>query len=395
MQVNKILSEVVEKVGKSQGLKHGCFHKPEEKGIDESLIWGDYYFIEAIMKVKVGDRLIGEGKPCFIIAEAGVNHNGSIELAKKLIDAAKDAGADAVKFQTFKTEDVVIEKAEKAEYQKETTGVEESQYGMLKKLELTEEDFRELADHAKEKEILFLSSPFDKESVDLLYELDVPAFKIGSGEITNFPLLKHIAKKGKTIILSTGMATLGEVEEALNVIRSEGVEDVILLHCVSNYPARMEDVNLRAMETLKQAFKIPVGFSDHTLGITVPIAAVTLGACVIEKHFTLDRNLIGPDQKASLEPDELKEMVKAIRDVKKSLGDGVKRPTKSEEEIKKVARRSVVAKVDIPKGTTITENMLDVKRPGTGIEPKYMEMIIGKGAKINIKKEDFITWEMI
>lgn len=347
------------------------------------------------MKVKISNRLIGDAEPCFIIAEAGVNHNGDINLAKKLIDAAKAAGADAVKFQTFKAENVVVKDAQKAEYQKETTGVGESQYGMLKKLELTEEDFRELADHAKEKEILFLSSPFDKESVDLLYELDVPAFKIGSGEITNFPLLKHIAKKGKAIILSTGMATLGEVEEALNVIRSEGVEKVILLHCVSNYPARIEDVNLRAMETLKQAFKLPVGFSDHTLGITASIAAVALGACVIEKHFTLDRNLIGPDHKASLEPDELKEMVKTIRDVEKALGNGVKIPTKEEEEIKRIARRSIVAKVDIPKGTTITEDMMDAKRPGRGIEPKSIDIIVGKKAKEDIRKDEIVTWKMI
>ena len=341
----------------------------------------------------MGNKLIGEGKPCFIIAEAGVNHNGSLELAKKLIDAAKDARADAVKFQTFKAENVVIKNARKAEYQK--IAKEESQYEMLKKLELTEEDFRELADYAKKKNILFLSSPFDKESVDLLYELDMPAFKVASGEITNFPLLRYIAKKAKPIILSTGMSTLGEVEEALNVIRSEGAEDVILLHCVSNYPARMEDVNLRAMETLKQAFKIPVGFSDHTLGITASIAAVALGACVIEKHFTLDRNLPGPDHKASLEPDELKEMVKAIRDVENVLGGGIKRPTTNEEEIKKIARRSVIAKIDISEGTVITEDMLDVKRPGTGIEPKYFDLIIGMRAKKDIKKSDIVTWKMI
>ena len=345
--------------------------------------------------MKIANKLIDEEEPCFIIAEAGVNHNGSVELAKKLIDAAKDAGANAVKFQTFKAENVVIKNAGKAEYQKETTDRGESQYGMLKKLELTEEDFRELADYAKEKDILLLSSPFDKESVDLLDEMNVPAFKIASGEITNFPLLKHIAKKGKPIILSTGMATLGEVEEALNVIRSEGVEDVILLQCVSNYTARMEDVNLRAMETLKQAFKIPVGFSDHSLGITVSIAAVALGACVIEKHFTPDRNLPGPDHKASLEPDELKEMVKAIRDVEKALGDGIKKPTKDEEEIKKVARRSIVAKTDIPEGAIITEDMLDVKRPGMGIEPKYMEKIVERKAKENIKKDELISRRMI
>ena len=331
----------------------------------------------------------------FIIAEAGVNHNGDIKLAKKLINVAKDAGADTVKFQTFNAEKVVTQNAKKAAYQKETTGAEESQYDLIKKLELTEYDFKELADYAKKKGIIFLSSPFDKKSVDLLDELNVPAYKIASGEITNFPLLKYIAKKEKPIILSTGMATLGEVEEALKIIRNEGVEGIILLHCVSNYPARIEDVNLRAMETLKQSFKLPVGFSDHTLGITALIAAVALGACVIEKHFTLDRNLPGPDHKASLEPDELREMVQAIRDVEKALGDGIKLPTKSEKEIKKVARRSLVAKVDILKGTIIAEDMLDVNRPGTGIESKYMEMIIDKRAKTDIKKDDLITWEMI
>ena len=344
-----------------------------------------------MISVKIADKIIGEGEPCFIIAEAGVNHNGDIELAKELIDAARNARADAVKFQTFKAEKVVTQSAEKAEYQKETTE-KGSQYEMIKTLELTEEDFNNLADYAKKKNIVFLSSPFDKESVDLLDEINVPVFKVASGEITNFPLLTHIAKKEKPIILSTGMTTLGEVEEALNVIRSEGVEDIILLHCVSDYPAKMKDVNIRAMETLKHAFKLPVGFSDHTLGITVPIAAVALGACVVEKHFTLDKNLPGPDHKASLEPNELKEMVKAIRDVEKALGDGIKRPTENEDEVKRVVRRSIVARVDIPDGTIITGDMIEVKRPGTGIEPKYMKMVVGKRAKINIKKDDLITW---
>jgi N-acetylneuraminate synthase/N,N'-diacetyllegionaminate synthase len=330
------------------------------------------------------------GNKTFIIAEAGVNHNGNISLAKKLIDVAKDVGVDAVKFQTFNAEEVVTKDPEKTECLEETTG-KGSQYKMLKRLELTEGGFKELAVYAKKVGILFLSSPFDKESADLLDKLDVPAFKVASGEISNSPLLKHIAKKGKPIILSTGMATLGEVEEALNVIKREGVEDVILLHCVSNYPAKIEEVNLRAMETLKQAFQTPVGLSDHTLGITASIAAVALGACVIEKHFTLDRSLPGPDHKVSLEPSELREMVRAIKEVEKALGDGIKKPTKEEEEIKKVARRSVVAKGDIPKGTTITEDMLDVKRPGTGIEPKYMGMIIGRKAKENIKMDAIIA----
>ncbi|MCL0059466.1 N-acetylneuraminate synthase [Dehalococcoidia bacterium] len=346
-------------------------------------------------QVKISDRLVGEGKPCFIIAEAGVNHNGDINLAKKLIDIAKEAGADAVKFQTFKAKEVVTGGAEKADYQKETTGAEESQFEMIKRLELTEKDFRELFAYAQEKGILFLSSPFDKGSVDLLDELGVPAFKVGAGEITNFPLLRHIAGKKKPIILSTGMSTLGEIEEALELIRKEAVEEIILLHCVSCYPAKVEDMNLKAMKTLRHAFKLPVGLSDHSLGVTIPIAAVARGACVIEKHFTLDKNLPGPDHRASLEPDELKQVVKAIRDVEKAMGDGIKRPTVEEEENKKVARRSIVASVDIPKGAIITEHMLDVKRPGTGIEPRYIEMIVGRQAKEDIKKDEMITMEMI
>ena len=344
--------------------------------------------------IKIDGKTVGEGYPCFIIAEAGVNHNGSVELAKKLINTAKEAEVDAVKFQTFKAKYVAIKNAEKAEYQKETTG-ECSQYDMIKKLELTEEDFKELAGYAKKKDVIFLSSPFDKESVDLLDEINVPAYKVASGEMTNLSLLKCIAKKEKTIILSTGMATLGEIKEALKIIRNEGVEDIILLHCVSNYPTKIEDANLKAMETLKQAFKIPVGFSDHTLGITAPIAAVALGACIIEKHFTRDKNLPGPDHKASLEPDELKDMVMAIRDVEKALGTGIKRPTTEEEEIKKVVRRSIVAMVDISKGRTITEDMLDFKRPGTGIEPKYIDMIVGKKAKEDIRKDEIVTWKTI
>lgn len=346
------------------------------------------------MKIQIGDKIVGEGGHCFIIAEGGVNHNGDITLAKKLIDISWEAGADAVKFQTFKTEKTVTKNAERAEYQKDATE-DKSQYEMLKKLELTDKDFRELSDYAKKKGIIFLSSPFDKESVDLLDELNVPAFKIGSGEITNFPLLRYIAKKGKPIIISTGMSTLAEVEEALNVIKSEGIKDVILLHCVSNYPARIEDINLRVMKTLKQAFKVPVGFSDHALGITASIAAVALGACVIEKHFSLDKKLLGPDHKASLEPNELKEMIKAIRDVEKALGDGIKKPTKEEEEIKKVTRRSIVAKVDIPKGAIIKEEMLDIKRPGTGIEPKYVDFLLGKKARRHIKRDEILTWKII
>ena len=342
-------------------------------------------------EIEIGDKMVGESEPCFIIAEAGVNHNGDINLAKKLIDVAREAGADAVKFQTFNAENVVTKSAEKARYQKETTDAAESQFEMIKKLELTKKDFDELFAYAQKKEIIFLSSPFDKGSVDLLDELGVPAFKIPSGEITNFPLLRHIARKRKPAVLSTGMSTLGEIEEALEVIRKERVEDIILLHCVSCYPAKAEDMNLKAMETLRCTFKLPVGLSDHTLGITIPIAAVALGACVIEKHFTLDKNLPGPDHKASLEPDELKQMIKAIRDVEMALGDGMKRPTAEEEGNKRVVRRSIVARVNIPQGAIITEEMLAVKRPGTGLEPKYLGEIIGRVTEIAIKKDKAIT----
>ncbi|MBA7481332.1 N,N'-diacetyllegionaminic acid synthase [subsurface metagenome] len=342
-------------------------------------------------KIRFANKLIGKGKPCFIIAEAGVNHNGDINLAKKLVDVAKEAGADAVKFQTFKAEEVVIRNAAKAAYQKETTPPEESQYDMLRKLELSKDDFADLFAYAQEQGILFLSSPFDVGSVDLLSELGVSAFKIPSGEITNQPLLKHIARKRKPIILSTGMATREEVGEALEVIKQEGTDDIILLHCVSSYPAKIEDMNLKAMETLENSFQLPVGLSDHSTGITIPIAAVALGACVIEKHFTLDRKLPGPDHRASLEPDELKQMVTAIRDVERAMGNGVKRPTRDEEENKKVVRRSIVAKVDIPQETIITEGMLDIRRPGTGLEPKYLGKIIGRTAEATIKKDEIIT----
>lgn len=341
--------------------------------------------------VNIGGKRVGEGSPCFVIAEAGVNHNGDIRLAKKLIDAAVKAGADAVKFQTFHTEEVVTKTAEKAQYQKETTNPEESQFEMIKRLELSDKSFKELFGYAQKKGIIFLSTPFDRASVDLLDRLGVPAFKVGSGEITNFLLLKHIASKRKPIILSTGMSTLDEVAEAVELLRLEGSEEIILLHCVSCYPARVEDTNLKAMETLRREFNLPVGLSDHTTDIYVPVAAVALGACIIEKHFTLDKELPGPDHKASLEPAELKEMVKAIRSIEKALGDGVKRPTEAEEEVKRVARRSIVARVSIPAGAIITHDMLDIKRPGTGIEPKNLNLIIGKRTKKEIKSGELIT----
>jgi N-acetylneuraminate synthase/N,N'-diacetyllegionaminate synthase len=341
-------------------------------------------------KIKIDCKLVGDGEPVFVVAEAGVNHNGSIVLAKKLVDAAKNAGADAVKFQTFKTEKVVTEYAKKADYQK-SAGSNESQYEMLRKLELKNERFTELFDYAKKKGIIFLSSAFDKESVDLLNNLGVLAFKVASGEITNFPLLRYIAGKKKPIILSTGMSTIHEISEALKIIRKEGVQDIILLHCVTSYPARKEDINLRVIETLRRKFKLPIGFSDHTLGPVVSIAAVALGAVLIEKHFTLDRNLSGPDHSMSMQPNELKEMIAAIHEAKKALGTGVKRLTEDEKKIKKLARRSVVARVSIRKGTIITESMLDTKRPGTGIDPRRMNLIIGKRTRQDIARDELIT----
>lgn len=345
--------------------------------------------------VNIANRLIGDGESCFIIAEAGVNHNGDVNLAKKLIDAAKEAGADAVKFQTFKAEDLVIKGAEKARYQQMTTGKEESQFDMLKRLELSEETFFELKGQADSQGIVFLSTPYDAKSVDLLVRSGVSALKIGSADITNHPLLSYMATKNLPLILATGMSSLDEVKEAVEVIKNADNRQIILLHCVSSYPAKIEDTNLRAMETLRNTFRLPVGFSDHTTGISIPVAAVALGACVVEKHFTLDKNLPGPDHRTSLEPEELKQMVAAIRDIEKAMGDGVKQPTQEEEGNKKVMRRSIIARIDISQGVTITEEMLDIKRPGTGIAPKHVAALVGRKAVSSIRKDELLTWDKV
>lgn len=328
---------------------------------------------------------------CFIIAEAGVNHNGDINIAKKLVDKAKEAGVDAIKFQTFRAENLVTKEAPKAEYQKETTG-DGSQFEMLKKLELSLEDHITLKRYCEEKGIMFISTPFDFESVDLLEKTDVSLYKVSSGDLTNLPLLSYIANKNKPIILSTGMANLGEVEEAVETISKAGNDRTILLHCTSNYPTAYEEVNLRAMLTMKEAFKLPVGYSDHTIGIEIPIAAVALGAKVIEKHFTLDRNMKGPDHRASIEPDELKIMVRSIRNIELAMGDGIKRCNKSEENIRKVARKSIVAGRDISKDEVITINNISFKRPEFGLKPKYVDLVVGKKARRNIKVNEFITF---
>lgn len=315
-------------------------------------------------------------KPCFVIAEAGVNHNGDVKLAEQLIDVAKISGADAVKFQTFKADKLV--------------GRKEPQYEMLKKLELSDSAFGHLARYAKEKKITFLSTPFDEESVDLLDDLGVPMFKIASGEITNAPLLRHIARKGKPVILSTGMATLREVSDALEVVGEEGIEAITLLHCVSAYPAKPEDMNLQVMVMLEKVFQYPVGLSDHSLGIVVPIAAAALGAVMIEKHFTLDGKMKGPDHCTSISPIELGWMVQAIRIAEKSLGDGRKRMSKDERANQKVSRRSIVANQDISAGTIISEGMLTAKRPAVGLSPKYLDGFIGRVAKVDIKQDELI-----
>ncbi len=343
--------------------------------------------------VRLGSRLVGEKQPVFIVAEAGVNHNGSVRLAKKLIDMAKNAGADAVKFQMFSAEKLVTKTAAKAAYQKKVSG--KTQYEMLKKLELSKSEFRALKKHADKVGITFLVSPFDEEAVDFLDGLGVPAFKVASGELTNLPFLEYVARKNKPIILSTGMSTLQEIKEAVATIKKTANKKIILLHCVSNYPAKLEDSNLKAIHTMKKSFNLPVGYSDHTIGISASIAAAALGACLIEKHFTLDKNLPGPDHRASAEPDELKELVRRVREVEAVLGSAEKKPAKSEIEIKLIARKSIVAKTNIKKGTIITKAMLTCKRPGDGLAPKFLDKVVGRVAKTDIKKDEKITWKKI
>lgn len=329
----------------------------------------------------------------FILAEAGVNHNGSLELAKKLIDAAVEAGADAVKFQTFKTELCITKNASKADYQVENTGNStETQFEMVKKLELSEEMHNELIAYCQQKNIMFLSTPFDHDSIELLHELGLEIFKIPSGEITNLPYLRQIGRLNKEVILSTGMANLGEIEAAINVLVQAGTErsKITLLHANTEYPTPMQDVNLKAMQTIGQAFSLPYGYSDHTLGIEVPIAAVALGASVIEKHFTLDKTMEGPDHKASLEPDELKAMVSAIRNIELALGSSIKQPSPSEAKNKPIARKSLVAKTDIKQGEIFTEQNLAIKRPGTGISPMRWDEILGTLAQRDYQEDEVI-----
>jgi len=328
----------------------------------------------------------------FIIAEAGVNHNGKIDLAYKLIDEACQSGADAVKFQTFKTENLVSKGASKADYQKKTTNQSESQFKMLKNLELDFNAHKDLIDYCNNKDIMFLSTPFDHESIDLLNDLNLPIFKIPSGEITNLPYLRHIGSLGKEVILSTGMSTLKEIEDALRVLILSGTskENITILHANTMYPTPMEDVNLRAMQTIKEKFGVCVGYSDHTLGIEIDIAAVAMGASVIEKHFTLDKAMDGPDHKSSLNPEELTMMVNSIRNIEIALGSSIKKPSKSEEPNIAMVRKSIVASKNIKKGEILNENNIATKRPGTGKSPMKWDAMIGQVAKYDYKEDDLL-----
>ena len=331
-------------------------------------------------------------KKVFIIAEAGVNHNGCLESAKKLVDAAATSGADAVKFQTFKTEKLVTIDAGKAEYQKKYTDSAESQFDMIKKLELDEASHKVLIEHCRERNILFLSSPFDLESIELLNKLELPLFKIPSGEITNLPYLRKIASYNKRTILSTGMSTLDEVREARDVLYSGGLAkgNLQVLHCTTEYPCPYEEVNLRAMNTIASELEVDVGYSDHTLGVEVPIAAVAMGAAVIEKHFTLSKDLEGPDHAASLNPEELCLMVKSIRNIEKSMGSRDKTPAPSEIKNMKIARKSIVASSKIIEGEIFCEQNLAIKRPGDGISPMQWDQVLGKKALRNYRQDEVI-----
>lgn len=329
-------------------------------------------------------------KRIYIIAEAGVNHNGSLKTAKKMVDVAKLSGADAIKFQTFKAENIVTRNTLKADYQVKNTGEDTLQYSMLKQLELSYFDFCEIKEYCDDSGIEFLSTPFDLESIGFLQELGIRLFKIPSGEITNFPYLKKIGQTGLPVIMSTGMSTLDEIGDAIMVLKKYGSRDISLLHCTTEYPAPLASVNLKAMQTIAEIFNLPVGYSDHTEGIVVSVAAAAMGAVVIEKHFTLDRNMEGPDHKASLVPDELKALVQSVREVEMALGNGKKIPSECERKNADVARKSIVANKYIKAGEIFTEDNISVKRPGTGISPMKWNSVLGKVAPCDFKADDLI-----
>lgn len=331
-------------------------------------------------EIEIDRFRIGEGNPTFIIAEIGLNHNGDVEIAKKMIKKAKECGADAVKFQIFDTDELY--------------SPESKVFDLFESLEFSEEGWRKIRDFAEEEDILFTSSVFDKKSVDLLYDLGSSMFKIASGDLTHIPLLDHISKKDRPTIISTGLSNISEVEEAVKTFYSNDNRKIALLHCVSNYPSLIENLNLKVMETLKKAFKVPVGFSDHTLGVTAPVTAVALGADIIEKHFTLDRDMEGPDQKLSLPPDMFKKMVEKIRGIEKGLGEGIKEPVEDTGMIRR-ARRGISARNVIREGDEIKKEDLKITRPEDGIKPKYYDLVLGRKARKTIDKDEPILWEHI
>jgi len=330
------------------------------------------------MKIKIDDKYVGDGFPTFIIAEGGLNHNGDIDIGKELIKEAKKCGADAIKFQSYHTEEFI---SKKSEY-----------YELFKSLELSEKEFYELKKYAEKIGIVFISTPLDLKYVNILNKMDVPAFKIASGDLTFYPLLEKVAKTGKPVILSTGMSDIGEIWEAVKVLKNNGCKDIILLHCVSSYPTPYEEVNLNVIKTMKNILNIPVGYSDHTLGILAPVSSVVVGANVIEKHFTLDKNMEGPDHTLSADPEEFKKMVEDIRLIEKMLGTGEKMPTPSEKGVISEARRSIVANCDIKKDEYISLDNITFKRPAKGIEPKYLNIILNKKVKNDKKEDELIYW---
>jgi len=340
--------------------------------------------------ILIGQKVIGSESAVFVVAEIGINHDGSASQAEKLIDAATESGADAVKFQSYRVDRLLIPSRER--YAQQMDGAE-SAYQMLRRCELSWEDQAKLKKHADAKGVLFISTPFDEESADFLDSIGVPAFKIASADVTHVPLLCQVASKGKPVLLSTGMSFLGEVADAIYHLRSGGAKEILLMHCVSSYPASPKHMNLRALQTLRSYFELSVGLSDHSEGIHLSLVATALGAVLVEKHFTLDKNASGPDHKASIDPHDLKLLVKNLRDVEASLGDGRKRPSDAEEESRVSCRRSIVAAVDIRAHETVARWMLTFKRPGSGLEPRHLEKILGMAARRNIGKDTILQWE--
>jgi len=342
------------------------------------------------------NRYIGEGHPCFIVAEIGINHNGDIKLAKNMIDVAKECGVDAVKFQTFKAEEFISDDSETYTYKSQGREITESVMEMFKRYEFFEEEWKEIFNYCQDVNIICFSTPQNPSDLDFLLKIvNLPVIKVGSDDLTNLDLLKYYASKNKPMIISAGMAFISEIEDAVNIIRETNNNNLVVLHCVSSYPTEAEEINLRKMLTIRRAFDVIVGFSDHTIGATAALAAVALGAKVIEKHFTIDKNLPGPDHWFSSEPKELSQLVHAIRYTEKSMGEYVVKPTLKEMEMRKIARRSIVASRDIKKGELITIETLRVKRPGTGLAPKFIKYILTKKAKIDIKKNELITFDKI